>query len=128
MLPKRSASRLFRTNAESALKNGAQITDNIVTWVKKDFAAGPFDEPPLKNFRVNPLMAVVQPGKVRPILNVSLPTNSSFNSNMKVFEMEKVTMTSAKEFGKLLVYAGKNALMSKSDLVAAYVQASPMSN
>jgi hypothetical protein len=65
---------------------------------------------------------VVQPGKVRPVLNVSLPENNSFNSNVNKFELEKVKMTSSKEFGSLLVNCGKNAIFSKSDLVAAYKQ------
>ena len=112
----------FVANSNSTIVHGSQVTDNVVTWLKNDFAAGPFDEPPLSNFRVNQLLAVVQPGKVRPVLNVSLPKDSSFNSNMDVFELEKVKMTSAKEFGETLLMSGKDSIMSKSDLVAAYKQ------
>jgi len=109
-------------NANSTLMYGADVTDNIATWVKKGFAAGPFDCPPLGNFRVNPLIAVKQPGKVRPVLDVSRPENNSFNSNIDENMLERVKMSSAKKFGGVLFLAGKDAIMSKSDLVAAYKQ------
>ena len=109
-------------NAVSACKNGRFVTDNIVTWLKSGYASGPFASPPLDEFRVNPLLAVSQPGKVRVVVNVSLPEGKSFNSNMDINKIEKVSMTSAKEFGDVMLKAGKNAIFSKSDLVAAYKQ------
>ena len=66
-------------NAKSAFTHGALLTDTIAQWVKNKMVAGPFDEPPLANFRVNPLMAVQQKTKVRPILNLSAPKKFSFN-------------------------------------------------
>jgi hypothetical protein len=33
-------------NAKSALKHGQYVTDNVASWVKAGFVAGPFDTPP----------------------------------------------------------------------------------
>ena len=112
----------FVKNASSTVKYGRQITDNIATWIGEGFAAGPFDEPPCENFRINPLLAVVQPDKVRPVLDVSSPKGSSFNDNVDGNETEKVYMASAKSFAQNVVECGRNAVMSKHDLVAAYKQ------
>ncbi len=107
-------------NARSTLNYGRQITDQVAHWVKSGFASGPFDSPPFDRFRVNCLMAVPQEGKVRPVLNVSAPTGSSFNDNINRNALEKIKMSSAREFGYLLVKCGKGARMSKSDLCDAY--------
>ena len=50
----------FSKNAPSATNNGAEVTDVIASWIKKGFVAGPFCQPPLPQFRVNSLMAIVQ--------------------------------------------------------------------
>jgi hypothetical protein len=47
-------------NAPSAVKHGEAVTDAVASWVKTGFTAGPFDFPPLANFRVNSLMAIPQ--------------------------------------------------------------------
>ncbi len=107
-------------NARNTLQYGRQITDQVAHWVKSGFASGPFDNPPLDRFRVNCLMAVPQEGKVRPVLNVSAPKGLSLNDNINRYALEKITMSSAREFGYLLVKCGKNARMSKSDLCDAY--------
>jgi hypothetical protein len=107
-------------HSEAAFLYGNVITDNIVSWIKNGFVAGPFDQPPLKKFRSNSILAVKQNEKVRPVLNVSLPENASFNSNIDVLEMEKVKMSSAKKFGQTLLKAGKNAKMAKFDMKEAY--------
>jgi hypothetical protein len=112
----------FVKNADSTLRHGKEITDNIATWVSEGYAAGPFDSPPCANFRVNPLIAVVQPGKVRPVLDVSSPSGESFNSSVSEHETETVKMASARQFSQLILDCGHGALMSKHDLVAAYKQ------
>ena len=96
------------------------MTDTIGVWVKKKFASGPFDSPPLANFRVNPLIAVEQNGKIRLVLNVSEPLGRSFNDNVDKFGVEKVYMSSAKDFGYVLCKAGVSANFSKFDLSDAY--------
>ena len=89
-------------------------------WVKKGFASGPFDSPPLACFRVNPLIAIEQHGKIRPVLNVSEPAGRSFNDNVNKNGVEKVFMSSAKDFGYSLCKAGVSANFSKFDLSDAY--------
>ena len=97
----------FSKNALSAVNNGAEVTDVIASWIKKGFVAGPFSQPPLPQFRVNSLMAIVQGPKVRPVLNVSLPKLYSFNDNIEVNAMEKVKMTSARAFSYSVIEAGR---------------------
>ena len=72
----------FMRNASSASEHGATFTEVLATWLEKGFVAGPFITPPLKEFRANSLMAEVQRGKVRPILNMSYPNGDSFNDNV----------------------------------------------
>ncbi len=112
----------FVKNADSTLRYGREITDNIATWVNEGYAAGPFDSPLCANFRVNPFIAVVQPGKVRPVLDVSSPSGESFNSSVCEHETETVKLASARQFSQLVLDCGHGAVMSKHDLVAAYKQ------
>jgi hypothetical protein len=37
----------FVENAQSTIRFGKEVTDNIATWISKGYAAGPFDSPPL---------------------------------------------------------------------------------
>ena len=110
----------FCKNSVETAKFGTQITDTIATWVKKGFVAGPFDMPPFENFRVNPLIAVDQGEKIRPVLNASLPKDMSFNDNVDVLKTEKVYMSTARRFGFAVCDAGINSIMSKFDLIDAY--------
>jgi len=107
-------------NSKTTVKFGPEITDTVAHWTFKEFVAGPFDTPPVKNFRVNALKAIDQGEKIRPVLNVSLPIGRSFNDNINKKSMEKVYMSNAKKFGYSICDAGKNAVMSKYDLVDAY--------
>ena len=111
---------VFTKNSNSAVKHGRLVTDKIVSWIKDDIVAGPFQSPPIGKFRVNPLIAVEQHNKVRPVLNVSEPVNRSFNDNVNQFTIEKVFMASASDFGYAIVKCGLNSNMSKFDLVDAY--------
>jgi hypothetical protein len=83
------------------------------------YAAGPFISPSCSNFRVNPLLAVVQPDKVRPFW-MYLLHQKTLNSNVDEFETETIKMASAKKFSQKLLDCGNDAIMSKHDLVAAY--------
>jgi hypothetical protein len=65
-------------------------------------------------------MAIQQSGKVRPVLNLSAPEGLSFNDYVDEIQLEKVHMTSAKQFTISLIEAGHNAIFSKYDLVDAY--------
>ena len=111
---------IFCKNVPSTAKHGQLVTDTIAVWIKKGFASGPFESPPLARFRVNPLIAVEQHGKIRPVLNVSDPAGRSFNDNVDRNGVEKVYMSSAKDFGYSLCKAGVSANFSKFDLSDAY--------
>ena len=67
--------------------------------MKSGFAAGPLDSPPLSKFRVNSLAAVPQNCKVRTVINVFESEGFSFNDNIDENKLEKVKMTSARNFG-----------------------------
>ena len=72
----------------SEFENGELVTDSIAHWVKNGVVAGPFmEKAPLENFRVNPLMAVVQKNKVRVIMNLSAPKKSTFNDSVDEFQL-----------------------------------------
>ena len=107
-------------NAHSAVENGKFMTDQIANWIKKKFVAGPFAKPPVKGFRVNPLMAAVQKTKVRPIMNLSSPKGGSFNKAVDMCNVQKLTMSSPRLFANSLVKAGPGAVFAKSDIQDAY--------
>jgi hypothetical protein len=107
-------------NADSAYKHGEVLTDKIALWVELGFAAGPFEVPPVPGFRANALMAIEKNGSVRPVINMSLPLGDSFNDNLEEERIEKVWMTTAKDFSYTLKEAGENCTMSKYDLKDAF--------
>ena len=107
-------------NSGSCFAHGELLTDKIVTWVKDGFVAGPFENPPLPGFRANPLIAVARNGKIRPVVNMSGPAGESFNDNLDRARLEKVHMTTAKQFGYSLREAGVKAVFSKFDIKDAY--------
>jgi hypothetical protein len=102
------------------VKHGEHVTDAIAWWVKNGFACGPFKDPPLDGFRVNPIIAIDQGQKIRPVLNVSEPKPNSFNSNVDEQLLEKVNMSTAKRFSRAAVECGYDAVMIKTDFVDAY--------
>ena len=107
-------------NAASAKIHGATFTEVLSTWLDKEFVAGPFLSPPLREFRANSLMAEVQRGKVRPILNMSYPEGESFNDNIDKEALTKVRMSSAKQFGQTVLRLGGGSVMTKIDMKDAY--------
>ena len=107
-------------NSESAYENGELLTDKLATWIKEGYVAGPFDCPPVSGFRCNPLIAVARNGKIRPVINMSGPKGKSFNDNLDKNKIEKVKMTTAKQFSYSLKESGVGARFSKFDIVDAY--------
>ena len=89
---------IFSKNAKSAFEHSYLLTDTIAHWIKSEMVAGPFDFPPLENFRVNSLMAVKQKNKVRPILNLSAPKYASFNDAVDENCVRKLEMSWASLF------------------------------
>jgi hypothetical protein len=72
-------------NSKAALDFGQDVTGSIASWIKKGFVAGPFDSPPLPNFRANSILGIPQPDKVQICINVSLPKDASLNDNVNKF-------------------------------------------
>jgi hypothetical protein len=107
-------------NSKKSLELGASVTDTIASWVTKKSVAGPFTNPPLAKFRVNSILAVPQPTKTRICINVSQPEGRSFNDNIEKTELERVRMSSARQFGHMVLEAGRNSIMAKPDIVDAY--------
>ncbi len=107
-------------NSKAATQHGEEVTDTIAAWITKKFVAGPFDTPPLPNFRANSILAIPQTNKTRICINVSLPEGRSLNDNVDNLALEKVTMSSAKNFGFSMVNCGKNCVFAKPDIVDAY--------
>jgi hypothetical protein len=107
-------------NSYSTSIYGREVTDSVASWLSKGFAAGPFDSPPLARFRSNCIIAVKQCEKVRTVIDLSSPKGYSFNDNIDEAKLEKVYMTSVKQFARNLSMAGKSANISKLDMVDAY--------
>ncbi len=57
---------------------------------------------------------------MRPVLNVSEPSGFSFNDNVDKHSVERVTMDTARSVSYVLLRAGKNARMDKSDVKDAF--------
>ena len=72
------------------------MTDNLALRISKKIVSGPFDHPPLINFRSNALMAIAQDYKVRPILNLSPPKDFSLNDAIDETKIPKIFMSTQK--------------------------------
>ncbi len=107
-------------NSKNTFLFGANVTDTIASWVEKKFVAGPFSTPPLPGFRANSILAVPQPSKTRICINVSLLNGKSFNNNINKNDLERVKMSSAKNFGYSITEAGQNCTIAKHDIVDTY--------
>jgi hypothetical protein len=110
---------LVKNKIPSSEANEA-VLETVANWVKEGFVAGPFRQPPLDNFRVNGMIAIIKGQKVRPVLNVSEPGGSSFNDNVDKYQVERVTMDNARTFSYTLLEAGKNARIDKTDVKNAF--------
>jgi hypothetical protein len=107
-------------NSKNAFLLGSNVTDTIASWVEKKFVAGPFSTPPLPGFRANSILAVPQPTKTRICINISLPSGKSFNDSINKNDLERVKMSSARNFGYSITEAGQNCTIAKHDIVDAY--------
>jgi hypothetical protein len=107
-------------NTASVVLHGEEFTDILAWWIRCGYVAGPFDHPPLPDFRTNAMMAVEQRDKIRIVMNLSGPDGESFNDAINELALEKVSMSSARLFGYSLVECGVGARMWKYDMVDAY--------
>jgi hypothetical protein len=101
-------------NSKNAFLFGANVTDTIASWVEKKFVAGPFSTSPLPGFRANSILAVPQPSKTRICIKVSLPNGKSFNDNINKNDLERVKMSSARNFGYSITEASQTAQLQNT--------------
>lgn len=107
-------------NAKSSYEHGEFISDTLAAWTKAGIIKGPFDAPPMPGFRSNSIMAVDQKDKIRLVMDMSRPEGRSFNSNLTKHLLDKVEMSTARQFGYSVREAGTGAIMSKLDMKDAY--------
>ena len=100
-----------------------RIADAIASELKSGHMAGPFKPGSIKEAKINGFISIKKPnGARRQVGNLSDPLGLSFNDNIdpRALEEWKVHATTAREFGNMLMRAGKNCNMSCSDMVNAY--------
>ena len=109
------------SNAPSAFRDGAKVTDAIADWVTKGFAFGPIpmsDVP--RGAKFSGVMTRPKPnGSVRIILNLSAPKGSSVNDGINSDDFPTV-MSSTTKWLRALHRAGRGCLMAKVDWADAY--------
>jgi len=91
----------FVKNASSTYIHGQEITENITTWTSEGYEAGAFDGQPFcPNVRINPLIAVVQPGKLRLACSRCV---FYLQRVVKRNETETVKMATARQFSQIIL-------------------------
>ena len=100
-----------------------RIADALASEVKAGHMAGPLDVGQVTNAKVNGFVSIVKPdGSRRQVGNLAHPPGLSFNDNIdpKVLDTWSVKQTTARQFADMIMRAGPNAIISCSDMVAAY--------
>ena len=113
---------LFAHNAPSLYEHETAVgfTDQLASFVKSGYVAGPFKKPPFKKFRINQIFGVKQSSKIRPVMNLSHPKGQSFNSSIPKGAFPKVEMSSSKKIAQDIKLKGPQAKVSKMDMQNAY--------
>ncbi len=107
-------------NSPTVSAHNKDFSDTVAWWIRQGYVAGPFRIPPLENFRANSMIAVEQKGKVRPIMNLSVPEGESFNDAVDDDKLDTVTMSLAWQFGYSVMECGIGARLWKLDWTDAY--------
>ncbi|XP_052398873.1 uncharacterized protein LOC127946375 [Carassius gibelio] len=112
-------------NLQSAIKDPQAVDDLMDKELEKGYMIGPFDQPPFKLFRINPLGVAVRkyPGKKRLIIDLSAPHSTvgvpSINSLIPS-EPFSLTYSTVDNAIKLIKLAGRGAWLSKADITDAF--------
>jgi hypothetical protein len=108
-------------NAASALAAGEQVTDAVVSWVKKGFVMGPLEVDSIpEDAKVNGLMCRPKPdGGVRVIMNMSAPKGVSVNDGIDADQFPAV-MSSTGKWVAVLNNVGRECDIMKMDWADAY--------
>ena len=96
------------------------IKDTITKELSKRRIRGPFAELPYQTFQLNPISAIPKKnGKYRMISNLSSPAGKSINDGISD-DFARVSYASLDSAINLIIRAGPNAFMSKSDIESAF--------
>ena len=108
-------------NHPSFIKNIEIGRDKILQEVMKGRVLGPFKTPPFNNFVTSPLGLVPkkEPGEYRMIHDLSYPRSNSVNAYIPR-SASAVQYETLDQAIQLVVEAGKNALIAKTDIENAY--------
>ena len=108
-------------NLKSVNANEAQISEHIIEELKKGRLAGPFNAPPLKNFRTSPIGMVPKKdsSKMRMITDLSSPRGLSINDFISDDEAS-VHFNNFDSAVKIVAQLGRGAWLSKLDIKSAF--------
>ena len=108
-------------NLKSANQNPDIVRKKIAKELSEDRIAGPFTEPPFKNFRVSPIGLVEKKtkGEYRMIHHLSYPRGDSVNDFIDP-ELCTVQYTSFDQAIKMVQTLGKGCYLSKCDIKNAF--------
>ena len=107
-------------NLKSADLHLNELKDKLLKEVKLGRIIGPFDEPPLDNFKVSPVGLVPKSdGGWRLITHLSYPYGDSVNDGIDD-KLCSVSYTSFDKVSKMVFDLGSGALMAKRDIKSAF--------
>ena len=108
-------------NLQSASVHPKALADNILVELTEKRIAGPFSEPPLRNFRTSPIGVVPKKDskKFRTITDLSSPRGRSINDFIPDSE-SSVHFNHFDEAVKIVASLGKGALLAKLDIKSAF--------
>ena len=108
-------------NNTSALLHAAAVSRAIQLEVERGHVCGPFTQPPLASFHVNPLSARLKPdGSARLILDLSQPRGASVNDGIDPAEFSCSYTSVDEAIALVFMNGGRGALLAKADIKHAF--------
>jgi hypothetical protein len=104
-----------KNNINAVWKTNLKLPTQLLFGSHKKYVSGPFDIPTLTEFRVNPQMAVVPPGNIWPIVNLSAPKCRPPKNDQKPAKIPENFMSTTKEFSYAALNCGFNTKIVKFD-------------
>lgn len=114
-------SNFFAQNLVSAQQNATIVDTKLFKERQAGRIAGPFDQPPLPQFRVSPLGVVPKkvPGEYRLIHHLSFPSGASVNDGISS-EHTSVTYARVDDAILLIKTLGPGCFLAKTDIKSAF--------
>ena len=112
---------IIARNHPSIFANADAVDSHVRTELSKGRIAGPFTHPPFPSFICSPIALIPkkEPGKFRLIHDLSYPKGKGVNAFIDRSD-SAVSYESLDTFIKLVMSAGRNALMAKTDIEEAF--------